>query len=85
MGLYVNLPFSLSTSSVSVFPPIIAQFQRGLDKNQTNVLFRLLKKYSPEDRKTRKERLVAEAKAKAESTIYVYPRETSRKIKAFPS
>eukprot|EP00178_Gracilaria_changii_P015242 TRINITY_DN42710_c0_g1_i1.p1 TRINITY_DN42710_c0_g1~~TRINITY_DN42710_c0_g1_i1.p1 ORF type:complete len:106 (-),score=4.34 TRINITY_DN42710_c0_g1_i1:6-323(-) len=39
-------------------PPVIAQFGRGLDKNQTNVLFRLLKKYSPEDQKQRKARLV---------------------------
>lgn len=38
-------------------PSVIAQFSRALDKNQTNVLFRLLKKYSPEDTKQRKSRL----------------------------
>lgn len=38
-------------------PPVIAQFSRALDKNQANVLFRLLKKYSPEDRKQRQTRL----------------------------
>ena len=32
-------------------PPVIAQFSRALDKNQANVLFKLLKKYSPEDKK----------------------------------
>lgn len=51
-------------------PAIIAQFQRSLDKNQTNVLFRLLKKYTPEDTKQRKTRLTQEAKDKAESIIY---------------
>ena len=56
-------------------PPIIAQFQRALDKNQTNVLFRLLKKYSPEDKKQRRARLVEEAKAKAESTSSLTQRE----------
>jgi len=35
-------------------PPIIAQFSHTLDKNQTRVLFRLLKKYRPEDKKQRK-------------------------------
>jgi len=48
-------------------PPAIAQFSRALDKNQANVLFRLLKKYSPEDNKQRRARLVAEAKLRAES------------------
>jgi large subunit ribosomal protein L7Ae len=48
-------------------PPAIAQFSRALDKNQANVLFRLLKKYSPEDTKQRHARLVAEAKLRAES------------------
>lgn len=49
---------------------MIAQFQRALDKNQTNVLFRLLKKYTPEDTKQRKTRLTQEAKDKAESKIF---------------
>ena len=35
-------------------PPIIAQFSHTLDRNQTRVLFRLLKKYRPEDKKQRK-------------------------------
>ena len=35
-----------------------------------NVLFKLLKKYSPEDAKQRKARLVAEAKLRAESRPY---------------
>lgn len=52
-------------------PPAIAQFSRALDKNQANVLFRLLKKYSPEDTKQRKARLVAEAKLRAESNFYL--------------
>lgn len=54
---------------------MIAQFQRALDKNQTNVLFRLLKKYTPEDTKQRKTRLTQEAKDKAESNDYFYLRE----------
>ena len=48
-------------------PPIIAQFQKALDKNQANVLFKLLRKYTPEDKKARHARLLQEAKAKAES------------------
>lgn len=53
-------------------PPVIAQFSRALDKNQTNVLFKLLKKYSPEDKKERRARLVEAAKLKAESILSVY-------------
>jgi large subunit ribosomal protein L7Ae len=59
-------------------PPAIAQFSRALDKNQANVLFRLLKKYSPEDAKQRKARLVAEAKLKAESNHCFTQRRKSR-------
>ena len=55
-------------------PPSIAQFSRALDKNQTNVLFRLLKKYTPEDRKQRHARLVQEAKDKAEKKTVEKPR-----------
>ena len=64
-------------------PPIIAQFQRGLDKNQTNVLFRLLKKYSPEDKKQRRNRLVEEAKAKAESKILIHLERTCEKTRPY--
>lgn len=60
-------------------PPVIAQFSRALDKNQANVLFRLLKKYSPEDRKQRKTRLTEEAKLKAESIfIFLLQRKMSK-------
>ena len=58
-------------------PPTIAQFSRALEKNSgtsifyiANVLFKLLKKYSPEDQKQKKARLVEEAKLKAESNIF---------------
>ena len=60
-------------------PPLIAQFSKGLDKNQTNILFRLLKKYSPEDVKQRKTRLVQEAKDKADSIFISYDRKSSSK------
>jgi large subunit ribosomal protein L7Ae len=66
-------------------PSVIAQFTRALDKNQTNVLFRLLKKYSPEDTKQRKARLTQEAKDKAESIYKFYCREKCLKIKTIPS
>ena len=53
-------------------PPIIAQFSKALEKNQgtsinnlANVLFKLLKKYSPEDSKQKSERLTNEAKLRA--------------------
>ena len=59
-------------------PPAIAQFSRALDKNQANVLFRLLKKYSPEDTKQRRARLVAEAKLRAESSHALIQRRRSR-------
>lgn len=59
-------------------PPAIAQFSRTLDRNQStlccysaNVLFKLLKKYSPEDAKQRRARLTNEAKLRAESTFFV--------------
>jgi large subunit ribosomal protein L7Ae len=50
-------------------PPVIAQFQRPLEKQQANVLFRLLKKYSPEDAKQRSARLHLEAANKAQSIL----------------
>jgi len=55
-------------------PATIAQFSRALEKNSckifiklANVLLKLLRKYSPEDSKQKKARLVEEAKLKAES------------------
>jgi len=55
-------------------PSTIAQFSRALEKNSgkilinlANVLFKLLRKYSPEDSKQKRTRLVEEAKLKAES------------------
>ena len=43
-------------------PPSIAQFFTTLDKSTTNQAFNLLKKYSPETKKEKKERLQTEAK-----------------------
>jgi hypothetical protein len=58
-------------------PAIIAQFTRALEKNQgtsssnsAKVLFKLLRKYSPEDKQAKQARLSSEAKAKAESTFF---------------
>jgi large subunit ribosomal protein L7Ae len=45
-------------------PPALAQFQQTLDKNQASKLLKLLSKYSPEDKKTKKERLQKEAEAR---------------------
>jgi len=47
-------------------PPVINQFiTRTLEKNQAETLFKLLLKYRPEDKKEKKERLKAEAEARA--------------------
>jgi large subunit ribosomal protein L7Ae len=47
-------------------PPALNQFvTRTADKNQSESLFKLLLKYRPEDRKQKKERLRAEAEARA--------------------
>lgn len=62
---------------------MIAQFSRTLDKNQSNVLFKLLKKYSPEDRKQRRTRLVEEAKLKAESNFYQNSEKAVEKAKPY--
>ena len=51
-------------------PPIIAQFSSALERNQSKVLFKLLKKYRPEDKKQKNTRLVQEAKLKAESKLF---------------
>lgn len=64
-------------------PALIAQFSRALDKNQTNVLFRLLKKYSPEDTKQKKARLVQEAKDKADSNYISYTEKTTQKSRPY--
>jgi len=44
-------------------PPSVAQFNKALDRNASESLFKLLLKYRPEDREAKKERLVAEAAA----------------------
>jgi large subunit ribosomal protein L7Ae len=47
-------------------PPSLNQFvTRTLDKNQASTLFKLLLKYRPEDKKQKKDRLKAEAEARA--------------------
>lgn len=47
-------------------PPAINQFSKTLDKNIATNLFKMLLKYRPEDRATKKERLVKRAEAEAE-------------------
>lgn len=47
-------------------PPVIAQFQKTLDKNQAAELFKLLVKYQPETKAAKTQRLEGLAKAKAE-------------------
>jgi large subunit ribosomal protein L7Ae len=44
-------------------PPTIAHFSRTLDQGQASALFKLLLKYRPEDKATKKERLLKEAGA----------------------
>jgi len=44
-------------------PPAINQFSKTLDKNLAQNLFKLLLKYRPEDKKQKKERLLAKAEA----------------------
>lgn len=44
-------------------PPSIAQFSRVFDKNNADTLFRLLAKYRPESKETKKKRLFEAAKA----------------------
>jgi large subunit ribosomal protein L7Ae len=44
-------------------PPAINQFSKVLDKNLATNLFKLLLKYRPEDKKEKKERLLAKAEA----------------------
>jgi len=45
-------------------PPALNQFSQTIDKNQTDKLVKLLKKYTPEDKKTKKDRLQKEAEAR---------------------
>jgi large subunit ribosomal protein L7Ae len=47
-------------------PPAINQFTKTLDKNTASVLFKLLSKYRPEDKASKKKRLLAVAKERAE-------------------
>jgi large subunit ribosomal protein L7Ae len=44
-------------------PPAVNQFNHTIDKNQATQLLRLLKKYSPETKEVKKERLMTMAKA----------------------
>jgi len=46
-------------------PPVIAQFQKTLDKNQAAEVFKLLVKYQPETKAVKNQRLAELAKAKA--------------------
>ena len=45
-------------------PPALAQFFDPLDKDETNKIFKILEKYTPETKKEKKERLKNEAKEK---------------------
>jgi large subunit ribosomal protein L7Ae len=47
-------------------PPAVNQFTKTLDKNQTNALFQLLRKYKPETKQEKKARLLQAAKDKVE-------------------
>jgi hypothetical protein len=66
-------------------PPIIAQFSSALERNQSKILFKLLKKYRPEDKKQKNERLLQEAKLKAESIFIFIEREKYRSIQTLSS
>jgi len=46
-------------------PPALNQFTRTLDKNSAATLFSVLMKYRPEDKAAKKDRLLAEATARA--------------------
>merc|ERR1712078_893311 len=48
-------------------PPAVNQFNSAIDKNQAAQLLRLLKKYSPETKEAKKQRLLGVAKAQSES------------------
>merc|ERR1711967_76683 len=44
-------------------PPAVNQFNSTIDKNQASQLLRLMKKYSPETKEQKKQRLMDKAKA----------------------
>ncbi len=46
-------------------PPAINRFTRTLDKNMAEGLFKVLMKYRPEDKATKKDRLMKEAEMRA--------------------
>lgn len=46
-------------------PPALNRFSRTLDKNMAESLFKVLLKYRPEDKAAKKQRLLAEAEARA--------------------
>ena len=46
-------------------PPALNRFTKTLDKASAETVFKLLMKYRPEDKSSKKERLVAEAEARA--------------------
>ncbi|KAI5067366.1 hypothetical protein GOP47_0017894 [Adiantum capillus-veneris] len=46
-------------------PPALNQFTKTLDKNMASSLFKMLIKYRPDDKATKKERLLKKAQAKA--------------------
>lgn len=48
-------------------PPAINQFTRTLEKNAAQNLFKLLKKYQPESKADKKNRLLSQAKAKVDN------------------
>merc|ERR1712127_686157 len=50
-------------------PPLINQFQNSLDKNLSINLFKLLHKYRPEDKQSKKERVQGEADKKEPISI----------------
>merc|ERR1719453_2016168 len=48
-------------------PPAVNQFNSTIDKNQASQLLRLMKKYSPETKEAKKQRLLTMAKAQESS------------------
>merc|ERR1712129_154046 len=52
-------------------PPSINQFQNSLDKNLSINLFKLLHKYRPEDKQSKKERVQGEAEQKEAQLVCI--------------
>lgn len=52
-----------------VLSAALNQFTKTLDKNQAESLFKLLLKYRPETKTEKRERLVAEAEARADNKV----------------